>query len=291
MDTQISSDKNTIFSPNLTINCRGKLINFNKALVMGILNITEDSFYDGGKHLTEENWLAQTQKMLTEGANIIDIGAASTRPGAKPQSAEVEAKLLKTVIRSIRKEQPEILLSVDTYHASVAEMAVDNGADIINDISGGEMDKEMFTIMGKLKVPYILMHIKGSPENMQINPVYENLIEEIMLYFAEKIMQLSMLGVNDVILDPGFGFGKTLTQNYALLQKLDLFKFHELPIMVGFSRKSMINKVLGTSPADALNGTTVLNTIALLKGANILRVHDVKQAMEAIKITSMLNSK
>ncbi len=281
---QISSDKNTIFSTNQCINCRGKLINFNKALVMGILNITDDSFFDGGKHTTETNWLAHTQKMLAEGADIIDIGATSTRPGAKMVSAAEEASILKPVIRSIRHEYPDALISTDTYHASVAEMAVDKGVDIINDISGGELDKEMFATIARLKAPYILMHMKGTPENMQQNPVYENLIEEMMLYFAEKVNKLRLLGVNDIILDPGFGFAKTIEHNFQLLQKLDTFKFFELPLLVGFSRKSMINRVLGTTPAQALNGTTVLNTIALLKGAKILRVHDVKEAVEAVKL-------
>lgn len=285
---QISSDKNTIFSSNQTINCRGKLINFNNALVMGILNITDDSFFDGGNYIAEAQWMAHASKMLLDGADIIDIGAASTRPGAKLVTADEEANILLPVIRSIRREYPEILLSVDTYHATVAEMAVDNGIDIINDISGGAFDKAMFATIARLKVPYVLMHIKGAPENMQQNPIYENLIEEMMLYFAEKVNKLRLLGVNDIILDPGFGFGKTLEHNYQLLQKLDLFKFHELPILVGVSRKSMINKVLNTSPAGALNGTTVLNTIALLKGAKILRVHDVKEAVEAVKLCGMM---
>ncbi|NVN94169.1 MAG: dihydropteroate synthase [Bacteroidetes bacterium] len=286
---QISSDKNTIFSSNQTINCRGKLINFNKALVMGILNITDDSFFDGGKHITEAQWMAHTCKMLLDGADIIDIGAASTRPGAKLISADEEAEILLPVIRSIRKEYPDALISVDTYHSNVAKISADNGVDIINDISGGEFDKAMFSTIAQLKVPYILMHIKGAPENMQQNPIYENLIEEMMLYFAEKINTLRLLGVNDIILDPGFGFGKTVEHNYEILQKLDLFKFHELPILVGLSRKSMINKVLNTSPAEALNGTTVLNTIALLKGAKIVRVHDVKEAVEAVKLCETMN--
>lgn len=285
---QISSDKNTIFSTNQNINCRGKLINLGKPLVMGILNITEDSFFDGGKHTSEANWLTHTQKMLSEGAGIIDIGAASTRPGAKAVTAAEEAGILQPVILSIRREFPDALISIDTYHASLAEMAVDNGADIINDISGGELDKAMFATIGHLKVPYILMHMKGNPENMQQNPVYENLIEELMLYFAEKVNKLRLLGVNDIILDPGFGFAKTVEHNYRLLQNLDTLKIFELPVLVGFSRKSMINRVLGTTPAQALNGTTVLNTIALLKGAKILRVHDVKEAVEAVKLYGMM---
>ncbi|MCX6230029.1 MAG: dihydropteroate synthase [Bacteroidetes bacterium] len=257
-------------------------------MVMGILNITDDSFYDGGQHVTVTAALKHCAKMLDEGAAIIDIGASSTRPGAQLMSATEEAVKLLPVITAIRNEFPEAIISVDTYHASVAEMAVDNGAGIINDISGGEFDPGMFTTIARLKVPYVLMHIKGRPENMQQNPVYNNLMQEVMLYFSEKVNQLRALGVNDIIIDPGFGFGKTTEHNYELLQKLEVFSMLELPVLVGFSRKSMINKVLKCKPEDALNGTTVLNTIALLKGANILRVHDVKEAVEAIKITSML---
>jgi dihydropteroate synthase len=255
---------------------------------MGILNITEDSFFDGGKHTSEAGWMAQTQKILNEGADIIDIGAASTRPGAKIIAASEEISILKPVIRSIRREYSDSLISIDTYHGSVAEMAISEGADIINDISGGEMDNTMFACIARLKVPYILMHMKGTPENMQQNPHYENLIAEMMLYFAKKVNKLRLLGVNDIIIDPGFGFGKTLEHNYQLLQKLEVFKFLELPILVGFSRKSMISKILATTAAEALNGTTVLNTIALLKGANILRVHDVKEAVEAVKLCGMM---
>lgn len=291
MKAKFSSDKNTIFSLKQSINSKGKLINLDKPLVMGILNITEDSFYDGGQHISESNYLKQCQKMLDEGADIIDIGANSTRPGAKLNTATEEAVKLLPVIKAIRSKFPESIISVDTYHASVAKMAVDNGADIINDISGGAFDLQMFATIARLKVPYVLMHIQGIPENMQQNPVYENLIQEVMLYFAEKINQLRQLGVNDIIIDPGFGFGKTLEHNYELLQKLELFSMLDLPVLVGFSRKAMINKVLKTTPAEALNGTTVLNTISLLKGANILRVHDVKEAVEVIKITNMLKLK
>jgi dihydropteroate synthase len=288
LKAEFSSDKNTIFSSNQRINSKGKLINLDKPLVMGILNVTEDSFYDGGQHISETDYLKQCEKMLTEGAGIIDIGATSTRPGAKLNTATEEAVKLLPVITAIRREFPEAIISVDTYHASVAEMAVDNGAGIINDISGGAFDMNMFATIARLKVPYILMHIQGTPENMQLNPVYQNLMQEVMLYFAEKINQLRQLGVNDIIIDPGFGFGKNLNHNYELLQKLELFSMLNLPILVGFSRKSMINKVLHTTTAEALNGTTVLNTIALLKGAKILRVHDVKEAVEAVKITEML---
>lgn len=288
--TKNSRDKNTIFSAKQSINCRGKLINLDKPLVMGILNITEDSFFDGGKHNSEKEWLIQTEKMLSEGADIIDIGAASTRPGAKLITQPEEITIIQKVIKSIRKEFPESILSVDTYNSKVAEVAVENGTDIINDISGGDIDKEMFTTIARLKVPYILMHIKGTPENMQQNPHYENLIQEIMLYFSERVNKLRLLGVNDIIIDPGFGFGKNLEDNYKLMNELEVFHFFELPILVGISRKSMINKVLQTNPSEALNGTTVLNTIALQKGAKILRVHDVKEAVETLKILNMLNN-
>lgn len=287
--SKISSDKNTIFSSNQSINCRGKLISFKKPLIMGILNITEDSFFDGGAYISEKNWLRQTEKMLTEGADIIDIGAASTRPGAKLIDAKDEKNAITKTLKSIRKEFPDCIISIDTYHSSVAEAAVNEGADIINDISGGEIDKEMFATIGKLKSPYILMHIKGIPENMQLNTNYRNITEEIILYFSEKINQLKILGINDIIIDPGFGFGKTLEDNYNLLSQLEIFHFFELPLLVGISRKSMINKLLKITANEALNGTTVLNTIALQKGAKILRVHDVKEAVECVKIHEMLN--
>lgn len=287
--SKISSDKNTIFSSNQSINCRGKLISFEKPLIMGILNITEDSFFDGGAYISEKNWLRQTEKMLTEGADIIDIGAASTRPGAKLIDAKDEKNAITKTLKSIRKEFPDCIISIDTYHSSVAEVSVNEGADIINDISGGEIDKEMFATIGKLKSPYILMHIKGIPENMQLNTNYRNITEEIILYFSKKINQLKTLGINDIIIDPGFGFGKTLEDNYKLLSQLEIFHFFELPLLVGISRKSMINKLLNITAKEALNGTTVLNTIALQKGAKILRVHDVKEAVECVKIHEMLN--
>lgn len=287
--SKISSDKNTIFSSKQSINCKGKLISLNKPLVMGILNITEDSFFDGGKHNSEKTWLKQTEKMLTEGADIIDIGAASTRPGARLIPVNDEIKTIKTSLQSIRKEFPETIISIDTYYSKVAEIAVNEGADMINDISGGDIDKEMFETIAKLKVPYILMHIKGLPENMQLNTNYANILEEMMLYFSEKISKLKLLGVNDLIIDPGFGFGKTLEDNYKIMRQLECFHFFELPILVGISRKSMINKLLDIKPAEALNGTTSLNTIALINGAKILRVHDVKEAVECVKIHEMLN--
>jgi dihydropteroate synthase len=287
--TKNSRDKNTIFSVKQNINCRGKLVGFDKPLIMGILNVTEDSFFDGGKHNTEKQWLLHIEKMLLEGADIIDIGAASTRPGAKLISKADELSIIERVLKSVRKEYPEIIISIDTYYANVAKYSIENGADIINDISGGEIDNEMFRTIADLKVPYILMHIKGTPENMNQFTHYNNIIQEMILYFSEKVNKLKLLGVNDIIIDPGFGFSKTLDDNYKLMNQLEVFHFLELPVLVGISRKSMINKVLETNATEALNGTTVLNTIALQKGANILRVHDVKEAVETLKILNMLN--
>ena len=287
--TKNSRDKNTIFSVKQNINCRGKLVRFDKPLIMGILNVTEDSFFDGGKHNTEKQWLLHIEKMLLEGADIIDIGAASTRPGAKLISKADELSIIERVLKSVRKEYPEIIISIDTYYANVAKYSIENGADIINDISGGEIDNEMFRTIADLKVPYILMHMKGTPENMNQFTHYNNIIQEMILYFSEKVNKLKLLGVNDIIIDPGFGFSKTLDNNYKLMNQLEVFHFLELPVLVGISRKSMINKVLETNATEALNGTTVLNTIALQKGANILRVHDVKEAVETLKILNMLN--
>ena len=257
-------------------------------VVMGILNVTSDSFYDGGQYNSEENWLSQTKILIKNGAEIIDIGAYSTRPGAKNISEEEEASQLIKAIKSVRKHFPEILLSADTFRYGVAEKAVEAGANIINDISGGTMDATMFETIAKLNVPYILMHIQGTPETMQKKPEYENVTEEVYSFFAAKIKELNSLGFNKIILDPGFGFGKTLEHNYQLLKEMEKFHSFHLPLLVGFSRKSMINKLLNVSAKDALNGTTILNTIALQKGAKILRVHDVKEAKEAVVIVAYL---
>lgn len=260
-------------------------------IVMGILNVTTDSFFDGGNYVSEEKWLTHAKKMIGDGAEIIDIGAYSTRPGAKNISEEEETKLLIKAIKSVRQHFPDVLISADTFRASVAEKAVEAGANIINDISGGTMDVNMFKTIAKLQVPYILMHIQGTPENMQKKPEYENVTEEVYSFFDSKIKELNSLGFNKIILDPGFGFGKTLEHNYQLLKDLEKFHSFHLPLLVGFSRKSMINKLLNISAKNALNGTTVLNTIALQKGAKILRVHDVKEAKEAVVITEYLNKK
>ncbi len=284
-----SLHKNTLFSQIKPINIKGKLLTFDKPLVMGILNVTPDSFFDGGKFQSVSKILEQVEKMISEGADIIDIGAVSTKPGSVGVTESEESEKLIPIIELIRKHFHSSIISADTFRSKIARNAVNSGADIINDISGGIFDEKMFTTVAELNVPYILMHMKGSPENMQQNPQYLNVFNEVMFYFSERVSKLREAGVCDIIIDPGFGFGKTVEHNYTLLQHLDKFSFFELPILTGFSRKSMVNKVLNTKPENALNGTTVLNTIALMKGANILRVHDVKEAVEAVKIVTELN--
>lgn len=258
-------------------------------LVMGILNITSDSFYDGGKYLNQAEWLAQAQKMITEGVDIIDIGAYSTRPGAENVSEETEIERLTTTIQSIRKAFPEVLISADTFRAKVAEKAIEAGANIINDISGGTIDEKMFETVAKLDVPYVLMHIQGTPATMQVNPTYQNVTKEVMTFFEERIALLEKLGLKKVILDPGFGFGKTMEHNYELLQNLEQFQKFGLPALAGISRKSMIYKLLNISQQESLNGTTILNTFAIQKGAKLLRVHDVKEAKEVVSLHTFLN--
>ncbi|MFY9310217.1 MAG: dihydropteroate synthase [Bacteroidia bacterium] len=259
-------------------------------LVMGILNVTPDSFYDGGRYTSVDLWLERAGKMMEEGVDIIDIGAYSTRPGAEHISAEEESARLIEVVESVKKNFPHVLISADTFRAGVAELAVAAGAHLINDISGGTMDKAMFTTIANLNVPYVLMHIQGTPQTMQMQPQYKNVAKEVLAFFTQKKAELNGLGVKKIILDPGFGFGKLMEHNYRLLQTLDDFHALQLPILVGFSRKSMVNKLLNIKAADALNGTTVLNTIAIQKGAGILRVHDVRQAKEVILITDYLKS-
>lgn len=259
-------------------------------LIMGILNVTNDSFYDGGRYTTEEQWLNQTRLMVTEGADIIDIGGCSTRPGAKEITEKEETERLITAIRSVRKHFPEMLVSADTFRAAVAEKAIEAGANIINDISGGTMDKMMFTVVATLQAPYILMHIKGTPQTMQKDPSYLNVTEDVFSFFESRLKVLQKNGFSKVILDPGFGFGKTVEHNYQLLKNLDRFIALGNPILVGISRKSMINKLLNISNKESINGTTILNTIALEKGAKILRVHDVKEAKEAVKIVRYLKT-
>jgi dihydropteroate synthase len=259
------------------------------AFVMGILNITSDSFFDGGMYTSDEFQFKKADKMIKEGVDIIDIGAYSTKPGAKTVPEKEEASKLVSAIKLIRKEFPNILISADTFRANVAKQAIEAGANIINDISGGSLDNKMFDTVAQLKVPYILMHIQGKPENMQNNPIYNNVTKEVYNYLDEKIETLNNLGVKNIIIDPGFGFGKTLENNYNLLNKLSLFKNLKAPILVGLSRKSMIYKLLNIDAKDALNGTSILNTIALLNGAKIIRVHDVKEAKEAVFLIEKLN--
>jgi len=254
---------------------------------MGILNVTPDSFFDGGSYTDEKSMLSHVQKMFEEAATIIDIGAQSTRPKSTLISADEEWKRLKSVLKSLRKEFPETIFSVDTFYSAVAEQAINEGADFINDVSGGSMDEKMFETIARLQVPYVLMHMQGTPQTMQQNPQYGNVVKEVMDYFVERVQRLTSLGVNDIILDVGFGFGKTQEHNYQLLNHLDLFKMFDKPMLVGVSRKSMVSKALGIKTEGSLNGTTVLNTIALNKGAAILRVHDVREAVEAIRLTKM----
>lgn len=272
-----------------TINCNGKLIDLSAPKVMGILNITPDSFFDGGKYNDETTIINQVEKMLNDGAAFIDVGAYSSRPGAKHISENEELERILPVIKSLIREFPKILISVDTFRSKIAEQCVNNGAYIINDISAGTMDKDMFGTVAKLQVPYIMMHMQGTPQNMQSNPVYDDVVKEVLFYFSRKIAELRSLGINDIISDVGFGFGKTLTHNYQLLNHLELFKNLEIPLLVGLSRKSMLFKPLHINPDSALNATTSANTIAVLKGAHILRVHDVKEAVETIKIVDLLN--
>ena len=269
-----------------TINCKGRLIDLSKPLVMGIVNINDDSFYASSRCLSEDLIMARVQLQLFDGASIIDIGAYSTRPGCVDVPTEEEKERIAMAMKVINQHFPDAIISVDTFRADVARFAVEEcGAAIINDISGGTMDDNMFATVADLHVPYILMHIKGTPQTMQQCCHYDgDMMDEIIKFFAERVERLKLLGVNDVILDPGFGFAKDLDQNYQLMQRLDELKVFGLPVLVGISRKSMIYKLLGGDADDALNGTTVLNTIALTKGANILRVHDVLPAMEAIKI-------
>jgi dihydropteroate synthase len=273
---------------SLTINCKGKLINLSSPKVMGILNITPDSFYDGGKYKDTNAILQQVEKMLHEGATFIDVGAYSSRPGATDISEEEELTRILPVIELLKTNFEDILISVDTFRSAVAKQAVEAGASMVNDISGGLLDKNMYSTIAELQVPYILMHMAGNPQTMQENPVYQNVVHELIYFFSKKVAELRTLKVNDIILDVGFGFGKTAEHNYELLKNLQLFKALELPILTGLSRKSMLYKLLDTTPENALNATTSAHTIALLNGANILRVHDVKEAMEAIKIVDAL---
>lgn len=275
----------------MTINVKGQLLDLSTPQVMGILNVTPDSFYSASRMQTEQEIAERVQQIIDEGASIIDIGAYSSRSNAVHISSNEEMDRLRMGLEIINRYHPEAIVSVDTFRAEIAERCVEEyGAAIINDISAGEMDKQMFETVTRLRVPYIMMHMQGTPQNMQQQPHYENLLKEVFLYFAQKIQQLRDLGMKDIILDPGFGFGKTLEHNYELMEHLEEFRLFELPLLVGVSRKSMIYKLLGNSPQEALNGTTVLNTVALMKGAHILRVHDVREAVEAVRIVEKLRT-
>lgn len=267
------------------INLGEKSIDLSVPVVMGIVNVTPDSFYDGGKMEDEKVLLTAVEKMINDGAGILDIGAVSTRPGAQVISTKIELGRLLPAVQAIRNSFPDIPISIDTFRSWVAVRVIDDiGPIIVNDISGGSLDSKMFETIGKMKVPYILSHIQGTPADMQEDPKYDNLIKEISTYFSERVKKLTKFGVTDIIIDPGFGFGKTLEHNYELLNGLDSFKVFQLPVMAGMSRKSMIWKALENTPEEALNGTTVANTLALMGGADILRVHDAKEAKEAVKI-------
>lgn len=273
----------------MTINCKGQLIDLSQPKVMGILNITPNSFFDGGKYSNENEILAKVEKMLAEGATFIDIGAYSSKPSAEFVSEEEELNRIVPVVQLLVKHFPEILISIDTFRSEVARVCIENGAAMINDISAGNLDHKMLEVIAKYNVPYIMMHMRGTPETMQSMTEYEDVVKEVLFYFSEKISQARSLGINDLIIDPGFGFAKTITQNYEVMQKLELFENLELPILIGISRKSMIHKTLEISADEALNGTTFLNTIALTKGAQILRVHDVMEAVECVKLYDKLN--
>jgi len=268
----------------MTINCKGQLIDLSTPKVMGILNVTPNSFYDGGKFTLSENGLSQVRKMLDEGATFIDIGAYSSKPNSEFVSEEEERNRILPVVQGILNQFPDALLSIDTFRSGIAAVCIENGAAIINDISAGNLDEKMMDVVAKYNVPYIMMHMRGTPQTMQSQTNYENIIKEMLFYFSEKVNKARSLGINDLIIDPGFGFAKTLEQNYEVLQNLELFKMLDLPLLAGISRKSMVYKPLGVTANEALNGTTVLNTIALSKGANILRVHDVKEALECVKL-------
>jgi dihydropteroate synthase len=266
-----------------TLNCKGRLLVLDKPVVMGILNLTPDSFYSGSR-IEQSDVLKKAEQMINEGATILDIGGQSTRPGSERLSADGELKRVLPAIEAIKKEFPAVFLSIDTYHAKVAKDTVAAGIDIVNDISAGELDASMLSTVAALKVPFIAMHMQGTPDTMQQNPTYENITREVVDYFIQKTSACKAIGIVDLILDPGFGFGKTITHNFQLLKTMEALQIFHVPILAGLSRKSTVWKTLKITPEEALNGTTVLNTIALTKGASILRVHDVKEAMETITL-------
>lgn len=272
-----------------TINCNGQILDLSQPVVMGILNVTPDSFFDGGRYTNMEILIKQVGKMINDGASIIDVGGMSSRPGAEIITIEEELNRVLPVIKLIKTSYPKIIISIDTVHSVVAQQSVEAGASIVNDISAGAIDEKMFETVADLNVPYILMHMQGKPNNMQNEPDYQDVTKQVLEFFIQKVGELRELGVKDIILDPGFGFGKTIQHNYQLLENFAIFKILDLSLLAGVSRKSMIYKVLNSSPQEALNGTTVLHTLALERGAKILRVHDVKEAKETITLWQQLN--
>ena len=274
----------------MTIKLKERLLDLSSPMIMGILNVTPDSFYDGGFYDNQKKVIDQVEKMINDGASIIDIGGYSSRPGADNISPDVELARVLPIVKLIKERFSKILISIDTFRSEVAKQCVENGADIINDISGGSLDSKMFETVAKLNVPFIIMHMRGNPSNMMDKTDYENIIEEIENYFSKKIELAKSFGINDIIIDPGFGFAKTTKQNFDILKNLTYLKKLDKPLLVGVSRKSMIYKTLNLSPIDSLNGSTVLHTISLMKGANIIRVHDVKEANECIRLVNELKS-
>ena len=273
----------------MTINCKGLLVDLSAPKVMGILNVTPNSFFDGGKYKNETEILSQVEKMVVDGATFIDIGAYSSKPNAEFVAEQEEIYRIVPVVDLILKHFPEAILSIDTFRGEVAKASIESGAAIINDIAAGNLDNNMFEIIAKYNVPYVMMHMRGNPQTMQTLTDYDDIVKEMLFYFSEKVAKARSFGINDLMIDPGFGFAKTVGQNYEVFQKMELFNMLELPLLVGVSRKSMIYKTLGTTIENALNGTTVLNTLALTKGAKILRVHDVKEAMECVTLFNKIN--
>ena len=274
----------------MTINCNGNLISLDQPKIMGILNITPDSFYDGGKYKDESSILNQVEKMLNDGATFIDVGAYSTRPGALEVDEAIELKRILPIVSLILQRFPKAILSIDTFRSKVAKECIGNGAAIINDISAGLQDDKMLPTVAKLNVPYIMMHMRGTPQNMQQHTDYDDILKEVLSFFSERLVAAKSLGIKDIIVDPGFGFAKNLEQNYELLKQMEIMNFVEHPILAVISRKSMIYKTLKTTADQALNGTTALHMVCLQKGANILRVHDVKEALECVKLYEQLNA-
>ena len=286
----ISAAEDTFFKMKTTLNCRGRLLDLSTPAIMGIMNLTPDSFFDGGRLNDEKSIIEYAGKMLKEGADIIDIGGQSTRPGAQLIDSNEEWKRIGSAIKIIHTNFTNAVISIDTFYADVADKALQAGASIINDISGGDFDKNMHQTALENQVPYIVMHMQGNPGTMQLNPAYKEVVSDVLRYFVKKVTLLKNLGLHDIVIDPGFGFGKTVEHNFALLNNLNVFRLTDCPILAGLSRKSMITKVLNVKSKEALNGTTALNTIALMKGASILRVHDVKEAMEVKKLYLQLSS-